>query len=181
LDKETSGIVLVARHREAHAVLQRAMARNEISKQYLAVVVGHPTPRGGVMSFALGRDPWDRRRVTVRDRGGVPAVTKYERLAVASPLALLELRLVTGRMHQIRVHLSARGWPLVGDPTYGPRTYPRFASPALEGTVRRFPRQALHAWRLTLPHPATGQELAIEAPLPTDLRELLDACGLGLR
>jgi 23S rRNA pseudouridine1911/1915/1917 synthase len=129
------------------------------------------------MSFALGRDPWDRRRVTVRDRGGVPAVTKYTRLAVAPPLALLELQLVTGRMHQIRVHLSAKGWPLVGDPTYGPRTYPRFASPELEGTVRRFPRQALHAWLLTLPHPATGQELSIEAPVPADLRALIKACG----
>ncbi len=179
LDKQTSGIVLVAKHHDAHIRVQRAMARNDVSKQYLAVVIGRPTPARGTIDLALDRDPWDRRRVTVRDRGGMPAVTKYERLAVAPPLALIGLQLVTGRMHQIRVHLSAKAWPLVGDPTYGPRTYPRFASQEAEAAVRGFPRQALHAWRVTLRHPATGVELVIEAPLPEDLRGLLEASGLA--
>jgi 23S rRNA pseudouridine1911/1915/1917 synthase len=181
LDKQTSGVILVVKHRPAHAAVQRAMGRNDVRKEYLAVVVGRPTPRRGTIDVALDRDPWDRRRVTVRDRGGMPAVTKYERLAVSPPVALVGCHLVTGRMHQIRVHLSARKWPIVGDPTYGPRTFPRFDDPKAEASVRAFPRQALHAWRIELRHPTTGRELAIEAPIPEDLQRLMTDTGLQLR
>jgi 23S rRNA pseudouridine1911/1915/1917 synthase len=181
LDKQTSGVILVAKHTPAHAAVQRAMRRNDVRKEYLAVVVGRPTPRRGAIDIALDRDPWDRRRVTVRDRGGVPAVTKYERLVVSPPVALVGCQLVTGRMHQIRVHLSARKWPIVGDPTYGPRTFPGFDDPKAEASVRAFPRQALHAWRIELRHPTTGRELAIEAPIPEDLQRLMMDTGLQLR
>jgi 23S rRNA pseudouridine1911/1915/1917 synthase len=180
LDKQTSGVVLVTKHRLAHAAVQQAMRQNVIAKHYLAVVLGRPTPRRGTIDLALDRDPWDRRRVTVRDRGGVPAVTKYERLAVSPPVALVGCRLVTGRMHQIRVHLSARNWPLVGDQTYGARTFPRFDDPKAEAAVRAFPRQALHAWRMELRHPANRRELVIEASIPEDLRDLMTLTGLEL-
>lgn len=179
LDKDTSGVVLAAKGRAVHVAVQRAMGRNEVGKEYLAAVLGKPSPVRGTIDLALDRDPWDRRRVTVRDRGGVPSVTRYERLAVAPPLSLVSCRLITGRMHQIRVHLAARGWPIVGDPTYGPARYPPFADEAAGRAARAFPRQALHAWRLRLTHPVTGAELTIEAPPPPDLIELLDRTGLA--
>lgn len=179
LDKDTSGLVLIAKERAAHTSLQAAMGRNEVGKEYLAAVVGKPSPVRGTIDLALDRDPWDRRRVTVRDRGGVPSVTKYERLAVSGPVALVSCQLITGRMHQIRVHLAARGWPIIGDRTYGPARHPRFIDEAAGASARAFPRQALHAWRMRLMHPVTGAELAIEAPLPPDLVELLDRIGLS--
>jgi 23S rRNA pseudouridine1911/1915/1917 synthase len=173
LDKHTSGLVLAAKARAVHSAIQRAMARNEVSKEYLAIVLGKPSPARGTIDLALDRDPWDTRRVIVRDRGGVPSITKYERLAWSPPLALLCCRLVTGRMHQIRVHLAARGWPIVGDATYGPPRYPLFAHADAEGAARNFARQALHAWRMRLVHPVTRENLTLEAPLPADLRSLL--------
>lgn len=162
LDKMTSGVVLVAKRREVVAALQREMRAERIDKDYLAVVWGKPVPARGTINLALDRDPWDRRRVTVTDRGGQPSVTKYERLASAKTVSLLRCRLVTGRMHQIRVHLAHRGWPLVGDATYG-----------LKDAPVAFPRQALHAWRVALTHPVTHERIDIEAPLPEDMQTLL--------
>jgi 23S rRNA pseudouridine1911/1915/1917 synthase len=116
---------------------------------------------------------------------GAPSLTRFERLArVAAPasgLSLLRCRLVTGRTHQIRVHLAARGWPLVGDPTYGTPRWRQVAEPRLAVVLREFPRQALHAWRLTTRHPVTGEALAIEAPVPDDIAHLIDAAGLNER
>jgi len=183
LDKQTSGLVLVAKRREVHAALQRAMERRAIDKHYLAIVIGRPSPTRGTIDLALDRDPWDRRRVTVRDRGGVPSVTTYEvagRSASAAQgrLSLVRCRLITGRMHQIRVHLAAKGWPIVGDPTYGPAVPVRIADAELAERVRTFPRQALHAWRIELDHPHTGARLSIEAPVPDDMAGLLEAAGL---
>ena len=173
LDKQTSGLVLVSKRPAIQAALQRTGAALRIHKEYLAVVWGKPTPQRGTIDLALDRDPWDRRRVTVTDRGGQPAVTKYERLASsardtveAKPgFSIVRCQLVTGRTHQIRVHLATKGWPIVGDATYG-RPHP-------------FPRQALHAWRLTFPHPVTRKEITITAPLPADIKELCDTLGLG--
>ncbi len=192
LDKLTSGVLLVAKRREVVVALQREMKAERIQKDYLAVVHGRPAPSRGTIDLALDRDPWDRRKVTVTDRGGQRAVTKYEVLGgerdervaageadapskdprdadtvVAGPYSLLRCRLVTGRMHQIRVHLAHKGWPLVGDAVYG---HPD-ASLA-------FPRQALHAWRVSLTHPVTHEPLRVTAPVPADLRALMDALGL---
>lgn len=164
LDKLTSGVVLVTKRPAVHASLQRAMAANRIDKEYLAIVCGKPSPLRGTIDLALDRDPWDRRRVTVTDRGGQPSVTKYERLATTGHFSTVRCRLITGRTHQIRVHLAAKGWPIVGDATYGK------PSP--------FPRQALHAWRLTFRQPTTGRELSIEAPVPSDMRGLAAELGL---
>jgi 23S rRNA pseudouridine1911/1915/1917 synthase len=171
LDKMTSGVLLVAKRREVVARLQHEMRAERIEKDYVAVVHGVPSPPRGTIDFALDRDPWDRRKVTVTDRGGQPAITTYERVAVSDTVeprhSLLRCRLVTGRMHQIRVHLAAKGWPLVGDPVYGQAA----AGPA-------FPRQALHAWRVAFVHPVTGERLDIVAPLPDDLRALMELLRL---
>jgi 23S rRNA pseudouridine1911/1915/1917 synthase len=164
LDKDTSGVVLVTKRSAIHGALQRAMTANKIEKDYLAIVQGKPTPLKGTIDLALDRDPWDRRRITVTDRGGQPSITKYERIATNSKHSIVRCRLITGRTHQIRVHLAARGWPIVGDATYGIRS--------------GFPRQALHAWRLRLRHPVTGNDLSLEAPLPADLRRLVEELGL---
>jgi 23S rRNA pseudouridine1911/1915/1917 synthase len=168
LDRLTSGVLLVAKRRDVVVRLQREMTAERIEKDYLAIVRGVPSPARGTIDMALDRDPWDRRRVTVTDRGGQRAVTRYERLAASSPsehdpaCGLVRCRLVTGRMHQIRVHLAHKGWPLVGDVAYGPRD----GRPA-------FARQALHAWRVALVHPVTARRLEIVAPPPEDLHTLI--------
>jgi 23S rRNA pseudouridine1911/1915/1917 synthase len=149
--------------------LQREMRAARIEKDYLAVVHGRASPPRGTIDLALDRDPWDRRKVTVTDRGGQRAVTRYERIAEAESHSLVRCRLVTGRMHQIRVHLAARGWPLVGDPVYGQ-----------PGSAPEFPRQALHAWRVAFTHPVTGEHQEIVAPLPEDMGSLLAELGLPL-
>lgn len=176
LDKLTSGIVLVARTRAVHASLQRAMASAVSHKDYLALVYGHVTPARGAIELRLHRDDRDRRRVVVSTRRGQPSLTQYERLARASMpgagLALLRCRLLTGRMHQIRVHLAARGWPIVGDSTYGEPRWTAVADDAVKRALRAFPRQALHAWRLRFPHPVTGASVRIEAPVPSDMQAL---------
>ena len=114
---------------------------------------------------------------------GAPSLTRFERLArVAAPragLSLLRCRLVTGRTHQIRVHLAARGWPIVGDPAYGEPRWSEVGDAALAAALRAFPRQALHAWRVALTHPVTRAPLSLEAPVPRDLEDLLIASGLS--
>lgn len=169
LDKLTSGVVLLAKDRQTYAAVQRAWPR--VEKEYLAVVHGRVDPPNGEIDLPLGADPADRRRRIVRP-DGAPSVTRFERLAYSdltqAGLSLLRCRLVTGRRHQIRVHLAARGWPVVGDPVYGGPESPAF------------PRQALHAWRVVLTHPVSGEPLRIEAPLPGGLDVFLAACGLPL-
>lgn len=167
LDKLTSGLVMVTKRTPVHAAMQRAMAARRVDKDYLAIVRGKPSPSKGIIDLALDRDPWDRRRVTVTDRGGQPSLTKYERVATAGGYSLVRCRLITGRTHQIRVHLSARGWPIVGDPVYGGTPAPI-----------AFARQALHSSRISFRHPRTGRELTIEAPLAQDMIELAKAVGL---
>jgi 23S rRNA pseudouridine1911/1915/1917 synthase len=182
LDKLTSGIVVAAKSARAHAGVQRALSANGADKQYLALVYGRVRSGRGTIDLALRRDPRDRRRVVASPTQGAPSSTRYERLgrvrAAPVGLALLKCTLVTGRMHQIRVHLAASGWPLVGDAKYGQLLWRDVADPALRDELRAFTRQALHAWRLTIRHPLTGVRLGIEAPLPADLHRLLSAAGL---
>jgi 23S rRNA pseudouridine1911/1915/1917 synthase len=187
LDRGTSGLVLVAKHKTMFTALQRLGSANGIEKDYLAIVVGKP-PARGTIDLALDRDPWDARRVTVRDRGGVPSVTRFERLRWVGLgqvgqvglvgrvqqvglvgrvqqvgqvcLSLLRCRLITGRMHQIRVHLAAKGWPIAGDVTYGVK---------FDG----LDRQALHAARLAFQHPASGASIDVAAPPPPDMARVL--------
>jgi 23S rRNA pseudouridine1911/1915/1917 synthase len=175
LDKDTSGLVLVAKTRAIHRALQQLAFGRAIDKDYLAIVSGKP-PSRGTIDLALDRDPWDRRRVTVRDRGGVPSVTTFARVATTEVpprgvFSLVRCRLVTGRMHQIRVHLAAKGWRIIGDPVYGPRR----GDAGLSLPMRR---QALHASRLALTHPTNGGRIEVTAPLPEDMRQLLVTIGL---
>jgi 23S rRNA pseudouridine1911/1915/1917 synthase len=182
LDKLTSGIVIVARTAAVHAALQRAMASSRAGKDYLAVVYGRVNVARGEIDLRLARDRGDRRKVVASATVGAQSLTRFERLSrVAAPragLSLLRCRLVTGRTHQIRVHLAARGWPLVGDPTYGEPRWSKVTDATLAAALRAFPRQALHAWRVTLVHPVTRATLSLEAPVPQDFEDLLTASGL---
>lgn len=181
LDKLTSGVVLVAKTPGVHAAVQRRLAAADAEKDYLAVVYGRVRPRSGTIDLRLRRDPDDRRRVAASPSKGAASLTRFERLAdVAAPragLSLLRCRLVTGRTHQIRAHLSARGWPIVGDPTYGEPRWMRVADLDLADALRAFPRQALHAWRLAFVHPITRARVEVAAPIPEDLRGLLERIG----
>ena len=198
LDKGTSGVMLVSKSMTAHAGVIRAMGRGGsggVKKEYFAVVHGAPDPASGEVALRLRRDPADTRRVAVSEAEGKESVTRYRVVAVSprdtgdavdgresrgtaegrgpqagGPRASLVLcEPLTGRMHQLRVHLAARGWPIVGDPVYGPGD--------IEGVT--FGRQALHAWRVSLPHPVTGAPLVVTAPVPPDFATLLDHLGLG--
>ena len=160
LDKDTSGLVLVALTPEVHARVQRDGTAGRMKKEYLAVVRGIPAPASGTISLPLARDLDDRRRVVVTDKGQA-CETRYEVLSIGDRYSLVRCELITGRTHQIRVHLAASGWPVLGDRTYGEADEP-------------LTRQALHAWRIALPHPATGEALEIEAPLPPDLQQCVD-------
>jgi len=181
LDKLTSGIVLVAKSAAMHAALQRAMAAADCDKDYLAIVYGRVAPTAGRIALRLSRDPLDRRKVIASEHVGAPSLTHFERVArvAARPvgLALLRCRLFTGRTHQIRVHLSARGWPLVGDPTYGEPHWSRISDRGLADALRRFPRQALHASRLAFRHPRSSALVEVLAPIPGDMRDLLERTG----
>jgi 23S rRNA pseudouridine1911/1915/1917 synthase len=183
LDKLTSGIVIVAKTAAVHAALQRAIASSTAEKDYLAVVYGRVNVARGEIGLRLARDRSDRRRVVASATRGASSLTRFERLArVAAPragLSLLRCRLVTGRTHQIRVHLAARGWPVVGDPTYGEPRWSQITDAALGAALRAFPRQALHAWRVALWHPITRERLLLEARVPDDIEGLLAASGLA--
>ncbi len=178
LDKGTSGLLLVAKAPGIHAALQ---ARPAV-KDYLALVYGRTPGAKGRIDLGVMRDPDDPRRMTASRSEGNPSTTLWERLAEPAdpgiPLSLLRCRLLTGRMHQIRVHLRAVRLPIVGDPVYGAPGWKGIADPALAALCRELPRQALHAWRLTLKHPATGEPLILTAPLPPDLERVAGAAGL---
>lgn len=182
LDKQTSGAVVVAKTADAHASLQRTLASAHSDKSYLAVVYGEVAPRGEIR-LHLRRHPDDRRLVMATDNEGRPSVTMFERLDLArfgdECVSLVRCRLVTGRMHQIRVHLSARSWPIVGDAKYGEPRWQAIAEPGVARVLESFPRQALHAWRLAFNHPVTGEPVAVEAPVPADMVALLQACGMA--
>jgi 23S rRNA pseudouridine1911/1915/1917 synthase len=182
LDKLTSGIIIVAKTAALHAALQRELVSSASEKDYLAVVYGRVNVARGEIRLRLGRDRGDRRRVVASATVGASSLTRFERLArVAAPragLSLLRCRLSTGRTHQIRVHLAARGWPVVGDLTYGEPRWSQIADATLAATLRTFPRQALHAWRVAVVHPITRERLLLEAPVPRDIEALLKASGL---
>jgi 23S rRNA pseudouridine1911/1915/1917 synthase len=161
LDRDTSGLLLVARSQGAHTALQRLIRRRAVERRYLTLVHGAPRSRTGRIEAAIGRDRHDRTRHSLDTETPRAAVTWFELHELLGPRALLELRLETGRTHQIRVHLEAIGLPVCGDPVYG--------VPDLE-----LERQFLHAHRLRLRHPLTGVELDLVSALPPDLTTALD-------
>lgn len=174
LDRDTSGLLVVACTDPVHAALVDALRRREVTRRYLALVDGVPKNRAGRIEAPIGRDPAHRRRfATVPE--GKPATTRYTTLATGDvagrPVSLLACRLESGRTHQIRVHLTAIGHPVLGDPVYGPR--PTVAA-ALE-----LARPALHAGRLAFPHPVTGRTIDLAEPLPDDLVVALARAGIA--
>ena len=172
LDKDTSGLLVIARTPEAHTALVAEMAARQVTREYLAVCTGVMTA-GGTVDEPIGRHRTLRTRMAVRSDGR-RAVTHYRVERRFRAHTLVRVTLETGRTHQIRVHLAHIGFPIVGDPVYGGRRrIPQGCSPALAATLRRFPRQALHAARLKLAHPLTHREREWESPLPADMRTLL--------
>jgi 23S rRNA pseudouridine1911/1915/1917 synthase len=178
LDKDTSGVMVVAKSDAAHQALSTAFAERDLERSYLALAWGVPSPISGSVEAPVGRHPMDRKRMAVVTRGGKHALTTYttER-AWGAACALLRCRLATGRTHQIRVHMAHVGHPLVGDPVYLRRqpASARGLREAVRGTLMAFPRQALHAETLGFRHPVTGEPLSFSAPLPPDMAALVQA------
>jgi 23S rRNA pseudouridine1911/1915/1917 synthase len=176
IDKDTSGLLVVARTMEAHTTLVAELAAHEIEREYLAVCTGAMTG-GGTVDEPIGRHRTQRTKMTVRSDGR-EAVSHYRIEKRFRAHTLTRVRLETGRTHQIRVHLAHIKYPIVGDPVYGGRRrLPPGASPVLIDALQNFGRQALHAARLTFTHPKSGKRVSYEAPLPADLVGLLDALG----
>jgi 23S rRNA pseudouridine1911/1915/1917 synthase len=172
LDKDTSGLLVVARTAEAQTSLSRQLMARTMSRNYLAVCVGVMTG-GGTVDAPIGRNRSDRLRMAVRESGR-PAVTHYRVIERFRAHTYLSVQLETGRTHQIRLHLSHLKYPIVGDPVYGGRlAQPRGASQGLLTSLRAFKRQALHAAALGFDHPRTGRRVGLHSPIPDDLHNLL--------
>jgi 23S rRNA pseudouridine1911/1915/1917 synthase len=161
LDRDTSGLLVVARSEEAHRLLQAALAKRLIEREYLALVQGRPPARSGTIEAPIGRDARVRTRMAVGGAHAREARTHFELDRAFADTSLLRLRLETGRTHQIRVHLQAIGHPVAGDPEYG--------TAGLLGLQRQF----LHATRLAFDHPISGERVEVRSPLPADLQSAL--------
>ena len=166
LDRDTSGLLVVARSEEAHALLQEAIRQRQVERRYLALVKGTPRSRAGRIDAPIGRDRLDRSRHSLDTPTPREAVTWFEVAELLGPRTLLEVRLETGRTHQIRVHLASIELPVCGDPVYG-----------VEGDLG-LERQFLHAAALSFDHPLTGERIETESPLPPDLVAALDRARL---
>ena len=172
LDKDTTGLMVVARNLSAHKYLVDQIQKHEVIREYQAVVFGVMTG-GGMVDQPIGRHPRDRIKMAVRENGR-EAVTHYRLLKRFREHSHIKVQLETGRTHQIRVHMSYLHHPIVGDPVYaGRHRVPAGAKPALVDYLQAFKRQALHAWRLSFVHPESGEEVSYEAPLPEDMQHLL--------
>ncbi len=172
LDKDTTGLMVVARNLSAHKHLVDQIQQHEVIRQYQAVVYGVMTG-GGLVDQPIGRHPRDRIKMTVRENGR-EAITHYRLLQRFREHSHIKVQLETGRTHQIRVHMSYLRHAIVGDPVYaGRHRNPAGASAELLNYLQHFKRQALHAWKLSFTHPGHGEEVSYEAPLPDDMQQLL--------
>jgi 23S rRNA pseudouridine1911/1915/1917 synthase len=175
LDRGTSGLLVVAKDDASHLALSRQFSGRTVEKEYLAVVLGVPRAKEGTIDVPIGRDPVHRQRMSVRAPRGRTARSTYRLVEAFDDAALLRVRIATGRTHQIRVHLAALGHPVAGDPTYGGKRRPASGQPETRVALEALTRPALHAARLAFTHPATGERLTFESPLPPDLESLLIA------
>ncbi|MBY0408313.1 MAG: RluA family pseudouridine synthase [Rickettsiales bacterium] len=189
IDKDTSGLLVVAKHDAAHNHLSAQLSDHSLKRTYRAIVWGEPKALSGTITGNIGRSTANRQRMAVVKSGGKEAVTHYKVLEKFQPAgikipmaALVECNLETGRTHQIRVHFTHIGHPLLGDPAYGPSTATQMKqniykplSDAARETIMGFQRQALHALKLGLIHPATGEEMHFSCPMPADMEKLITA------
>ena len=176
LDKDTSGVLLIAKNVQALERLSRAFKERQVHKTYLAVVVGRLRLTSGTIALSIGRHPVDRKKMSVRQHGGREAVSRYQVMAETKGLSLLCLSPETGRTHQLRVHMAAIGHPIVGDKTYGRKLDTLSHVPLAQA----FARQALHAEQIEFLHPVSGAPLCIRAPYPQDLLGLLAVFHSGV-
>ncbi len=176
LDKDTSGLLVAAKTAAAHGALVAQFAARTIERSYAALVWGVPAPATGEISGNIGRSPQNRKKMAVLARGGRPAVTRYRvcKVLAGGRASLVECRLMTGRTHQIRVHLSAHGHPVIGDPLYGRSPARRLAGlpEPVRDQIRDLNRQALHAKVLSFTHPATGERVTFSSQLPEKIMRL---------
>ncbi len=172
LDKETSGVMVVAKDDQAYQQLTKQFKNRTIEKVYLAIARGTFREDEGVIDLAIGRHPTERKRMSTRTRKGRAAVTHWRVKKRFEGLTLLEILPKTGRTHQIRVHLSAMGHPLLGDPLYGKKGI--LQGPVLKECSKRLNRQALHAHRLAFVHPQTGERVEFVSPLPPDMAGVIE-------
>ena len=179
LDKDTSGLLVAAKTEAAHRALSHDFAQRRVDRAYSAIVWGVPAPPVGEIAGNIGRSAANRKKMAVVDAArGKPAVTRYRvERRFGAHAALLECRLLTGRTHQIRVHLAHIGHPLIGDPAYGTRAGRALVHATARGAIgleiAEFARQALHARLLGFTHPATGERLTFDSPLPADMARLI--------
>jgi 23S rRNA pseudouridine1911/1915/1917 synthase len=176
LDRDTSGVILVARTVAAHEGLAEQFRERRIEKRYLALVRGK-VPGPGRIEDPIGRHPRDRKKMSTSSRVSRSAVTDYEPLESFEWATLVLAKPKTGRTHQIRVHLAAKGWPIVGDKVYGARANTRARAGRSGDPLAAMRRQALHAWKIGFAHPVSGARIEVEAPLPEDFSQVLE----GLR
>jgi 23S rRNA pseudouridine1911/1915/1917 synthase len=180
LDKDTSGLLVIARTLEAHTALTEMIEAHAVRRHYEAVCVGVMTA-GGTIDKPIDRHPTDRVKMAIRSSGR-DAVTHYRVITRFRAHTHVRVELETGRTHQIRVHLAHAGYPLIGDGVYGKRlVIPKGASAAFDAALRGFNRQALHAAKLEFAHPVTGKPMSCEAPLPADMKQLLKALAADVK
>ena len=173
LDKNTTGLMVVAKTLESHKSLVDQLQERTVKREYLAMVHGNVIS-GSTIETYMGRHPVDRKRMAVTETGKY-AITHYRIEEKLKHHTLLRVHLETGRTHQIRVHLSYKRWPIIGDPVYGGRPrIPKGISDETRAIIQAFKRQALHATKLGFNHPATGEAVSWEVPLPDDMQQLLD-------
>lgn len=172
LDKDTTGAMVVAKSDRAHLALSIAFRQHAVRKTYLAVCYGMPDPAEGAIDAPIGRHPRNRQEMAVI-REGRPSRTFFRVEEAFAGSSLVSCRPVTGRTHQIRVHIAHVGHAIVGDPLYAGKQWRNLPDPSVQSACRNFPRQALHAWRLAFEHPVTKEDVEFEAPLPPDIEELI--------
>ena len=179
LDKGTSGLMVVAKDDATHRDLVRQFAGRTVEKEYLAVVLGVPSPRQGVIDSPIGRDPVNRKKMSARGPRVRAARSAYTVVEVLDGASLVRVRIHTGRTHQVRVHLASLGHPVAGDPLYGGRRAPGSRRADAREALRALDRPALHAARLAFTHPGTGERLEFRSPLPRDLQDLRERLSGG--
>jgi 23S rRNA pseudouridine1911/1915/1917 synthase len=173
LDKDTSGVMVIAKHDEAHRKLTAQWGTDAVRKEYLALVYGTPAADRGTIDAPIGRDSKDRKRMAIVGDGR-RAITDYEVVARYRYVSAIRCRLRTGRTHQIRVHLKHLGHPIVGDPVYSGPQWRGIPDKKLQKALAALERQALHATRITFPHPRTGAIVTFQSEMPADLRAMMD-------